>query len=75
MASSKDDPVAAAEPANTDDDRAKTEGDLQDPPLLKRNPTQVATTLVPRPTYSGLPAFHLPPEGLGGVRLAAVWVA
>ena len=74
MASSKADTSTPAEPAKVDADRAVTDQDVKEPLLSKRASGQLAAVPIPRGSNSGLPAFHLPPEGLGGIRLAAVWV-
>ena len=74
MASSKAELTRPAEAAKAEADHAQTDKDVKEPLLSKRSSGQLATVPIPRPSTSGLPAFHLPPEGLGGVRLAAVWV-
>ncbi len=74
MGSVKEKSASSAEPADMKGDQG-----LKQPLLSKlpsKNPPQL-TSMVPagpKVANSDLPAFRLAAEGLGGVRLAAVWV-
>ena len=72
MASSEEEPTKSIEPAKAVVDVNKDQDVKALLPKLISPP--VAAPSAPKLTYGGLPAFHLPPEGLGGKKLAAVWV-
>lgn len=74
MASSEGGPPRSIEAAKAKPGHVKSDQDLKEPLLTKRGSTQLATSSAPQLKYGGLPAFHLHPEGLGGKKLAAVWV-
>ena len=74
--STKEEPTSAGEPAKeAGPEAAKADQELKQPLLAKVPSATGPVVLGQRPTVSGLPAFRLNPEGLGGVRLAVVWVA
>ncbi len=73
----KEEPVSSTEPSEADvkaePAQAKHNQTLKQPLLAKAPSGSTALVSGPRSTSSGLPAFRLSAEGLGGVRLAAVW--
>ena len=71
MASSEEETTRSIEPAKAVMG-AKNDQDVKEPLLPKAPPVSAASAL--KLTYGGLPAFRLPPEGLGGKKLAAAWV-
>ena len=74
MGSVKEESVGSTEPAKADPDSLKAENGLKHP-LLPKTPRR-SSSLVPsaRATSGTLPAFRLAPDGLGGIRFAAIWV-
>ena len=70
MASSDEAATKSIVPAQTESDQG-----LREPLNSKHGSAQVPAALARKLTIGRLPAFHLPPEGLGGKKLAAVWVA
>lgn len=74
MASSEEEPTRSIEPAKVVVDTKNDQG-VKEPLLAKPVTPPVAAASAPKLKYGGLPAFHLPPEGLGGKKLAAIWVA
>lgn len=74
MTGSEEEPTRSSEPAKVEVD-AKKDQDVKEPLLPRLISPPVAAASAPKLTYGGLPAFRLPPEGLGGKKLAAVWVA
>lgn len=73
MATSKEEPPKSIEPSKALVAAGKTE-DVQKDLVSTIGSAPVAPTSLSKLTYGGLPAFHLPAEGLGGKKLAAVWV-
>ena len=71
MASSKGETIRPAEPAKADNGR-QAHPEVKEPLLAVRGSEIIPSAT--RASTSGLPAFHLAPEGMGGVRLAVVWV-
>lgn len=74
MASSSEEPTRSIEPAKAVTDAPNYQNG-KEPLLLKPISPPVPEASARKLKYGGLPAFHLPPEGLGGKKLAAVWVA
>ena len=75
MASSDEEPIRAIQAPKAEISHAESAKELKEPlPLSKRGSAQLATAPARKPKYGGLPTFHLQLEGLGGKKLAAVWV-
>lgn len=74
MGSVKEESVGSVEPDKADSDSLKADNGLKHP-LLPKTPGRTSS-LVPsaRATSGALPTFRLAPDGLGGIRFAAIWV-
>ncbi len=79
MGSVKEESASSAEPVKAEPADMKGDQGIKQP-LLPKLPSKSSphlTSMVPagpKVANSDLPAFRLAAEGLGGVRLAAVWV-
>ncbi len=76
MGSVKEESASSAEPVKAEPADMKGDQGIKQP-LLSKLPGKSSphlTSMVPAVPKVDLPAFRLAAEGLGGVRLAAVWV-
>ncbi|KAL3153013.1 Hexokinase-3 [Trebouxia sp. C0009 RCD-2024] len=74
MAGSEEEPITSVQATKGVISQVNSDQDLKEPVLTKRGSAPLATAPEPKPRYVGLPTFDLHLEGLGGKKLAAVWV-
>lgn len=73
MGTVSDDSTISTAPATAGPANGKPDQGIKQP-LLAKVPSSNATMVPAGPAKTELPAFRLAAEGLGGVRLAVVWV-